>query len=300
MTDRQVTMNLARLLRRPKASRRTALLCVIVMTELVLAAPAAPAEDAPLWEFGMGLAGLRFPLYRGADQSRNLVLPLPYLIYRGDFFRSDRKGVRGVLFESPNVKLNLSVGAALPVSSNRSDARVGMPDLKPSIEFGPAIDWILWHGENRENKLTFSLPVRAAISVESPPRSLGWVTNPYLNLDLTDPAHAPGWNLGLQAGPLFADRRQNDYYYSVDSADATPTRPAYSAPGGYSGMQYTTALSKRYPAYWVGAFVRYDSLRGAVYETSPLVRSSHAVYVGVGFAVIIGESSARVPRRDDD
>ncbi|MHB8741487.1 MAG: MipA/OmpV family protein [Sulfuricaulis sp.] len=273
---------------------------VMLMTGLVLTAPAALAQDAPLWEFGMGLAELRFPFYRGADQNRNLILPLPYFIYRGDFFRSDRKGMRGVLYESPGVKLNLSVGAALPVSSNRSDARFGMPDLKPSIEFGPAIDWILWCGENRENKLTFTLPVRAAVSVESPPHSLGWVTNPYLNLDLANPAHAWGWNLGLQAGPLYATRRQNDYYYSVDSVYATPTRPAYSAPGGYSGMQFTTALSKRYPAYWVGAFVRYDSLRGAVYETSPLVRRSHSLYVGVGFAAIIGESSVRVIRGDDD
>jgi outer membrane protein len=257
-------------------------------------------QDVPLWELGLGLSGLRVPYYRGSDQYRNLVLPLPYFVYRGDFFRSDREGVRGVLFDSKSVSFNISAGASLPVLSSHSDARSGMPDLKPEIELGPALDWTLWRGHNPGTRLMASFPVRAAISIQWPPRSLGWITNLHLDLDLTDPVRVPGWNLTLQAGPLFATRRLNDTYYSVDRAYATPTRPAYAAPGGYSGMQFSTGLSKRFRHTWVGAFARYDSVGGAVFEDSPLVRSSHSIYGGIGVAVIISKSSIRVPRRDED
>jgi outer membrane protein len=261
----------------------------------------ASGQDVPLWEFGIGPAGLRLPYYRGSDQYRNLVLPSVYFVYRGEFLRADeREGVRGVLFESKNLKLNVSAGASLPVPSSNSDTRAGMPDLKPEIELGPALEWTIWRGQNRGTRLMASVPVRAAISIQWPPRSLGWITNPHLNLDVTDPVRAPGWSLGLQAGPLFATRHLNDYYYSVDRAFATATRPAYAASGGYSGAQFTTALSKRFRRFWVGAFGRYDSIEGAVFENSPLVRSGHSLYGGIGFSVIVGESSVRVPPRDDD
>ncbi len=285
--------------RRGLAARVHALAALIALATF---AP-AQAEDqyAPLWEFGIGPAFLRLPYYRGSDQYRNLVLPSIYLVYRGDFLRADeREGVRGILFESASIKLNVSVAASLPVPSSHSDTRAGMPDLKPEVEFGPALDWTLWRGQNRGTRLMASFPVRAAISIQWPPRSLGWITNPHLNLDLTDPVLAPGWNLGLQAGPLFATRHLNDIYYSVDPQYANSRRPAYAASGGYSGAQFTTALSKRFHAFWVGAFGRYDSIQGAVFENSPLVRSNHSIYGGLGVAVMIDESSIRVPRRDDE
>jgi outer membrane scaffolding protein for murein synthesis (MipA/OmpV family) len=289
-------------LRRAAAARRRALRAHALAAALACATvPAlAQGDDAPLWEFGMGVAGLHLPYYLGSDQARYLALPLPYFVYRGEILRADREGVRGVLFDSNSVSLNLSAGASLPVPSSNSDTRAGMPDLKPEVEFGPQLDWTLWRGHNRGTKLMASVPVRAAFSIEWPPRSIGWITNPHLNLDLTDPERAPGWSLGLQTGPLFATRKLNDYYYSVDRAFATPTRPAYAAPGGYSGVQFTTALSKRFRDFWVGAYVRYESLRGAVFEDSPLVRSDHAIYGGIGVAAIITESSVRVPRRDSD
>ena len=34
-------------------------------------------------------------------------------------------------------------------------------------------------------------------------------------------------------------------------------------------------FTKRFPHYWVGAFLRYDTLRGAVFEDSPLVRQEY-------------------------
>jgi outer membrane scaffolding protein for murein synthesis (MipA/OmpV family) len=96
------------------------------------------------------------------------------------------------------------------------------------------------------------------------------------------------------AGPLFADHRYHDYFYSVAQQYATASRPAYQATGGYAGTQFITALSKRYPRYWVGAYVRYDSLSGAVFADSPLVLRNSYWSAGIGIAWIIHTSAQMV------
>lgn len=266
----------------------------IAATLALAAAPAAHAKELPLWELGLGVAGLWFPDYRGSDETRGWLLPLPYVVYRGQFLKADRQGIRGMLFDTDRLDLNISLNASQPVSSDSNDARSGMPDLKPSIEIGPSLDITLWRTADRRSKLDLRLPARAAVSIESNPRSLGWVASPRLNLDIADVAGQGGWNLGLLAGPIYATRRQHDYFYSVPAEFATANRPAYRAPGGYSGTQFLAALSKRYPSYWVGGFVRYDTLKHAVFEASPLVRRNNSVFAGIAIAWILGESSTKV------
>ena len=58
------------------------------------------------------------------------------------------------------------------------------------------------------------------------------------------------------------------------------------------------ALSKRFPKYWVGGFVRYDNLNGAVFEDSPLVRQKSYLAGGLAITWIFGESSTRVMVND--
>ncbi|MHB9102535.1 MAG: MipA/OmpV family protein [Sulfuricella sp.] len=38
-----------------------------------------------------------------------------------------------------------------------------------------------------------------------------------------------GWNLGLAAGPIFADQRYHQHFYGVDPAYATAARPIQRA-----------------------------------------------------------------------
>jgi hypothetical protein len=59
-------------------------------------------------------------------------------------------------------------------------------------------------------------------------------------------------------------------------------------------MQFIVALSKRFPKFWIGGFARYDSLRGAAFEDSPLVTSKRYAAGGIGISWILGESSQRV------
>jgi len=253
------------------------------------------ADTAPLWEGGLGVAALHFPDYRGSEQSRTYALPAPYFIYRGDLFKADRNGVRGILFNSDRVDLNLSVGASLPVDSSKNHAREGMPDLKPSIELGPSLEVNLWREPRQRARVDLRMPLRGAISLERDPRYVGTQFYPDVNVDLHDPLGYAGWNLGMQAGPVFTDARYNRYFYEVRPEFATAVRPAYSPGGGFGGTQMLVALSKRFPKFWVGGFARYDSLDGAKFEGSPLVTSKHYFAAGIAVSWIFGESQKRVP-----
>lgn len=260
----------------------------------LLAATPAAAGELPLWELGAGIGAFALPDYRGSDEGRLTLLPVPYVVVRGKFLKADRKGIRGTLFDSERLDLNLSVAASLPVNSSSNAARSGMPDLAPSLEFGPSLEIALWRAEDWRDLLTLRLPVRAAFTLEGSPSAIGWVATPQLNLDLAGRGALSGWNLGLLAGPIYGSRRQHQYFYGVAPQFATPTRPAYEAPSGYAGSQFIAAASRRYPRFWVGAFLRVDTLRGAAFEASPLLKRDSYVAGGVGVAWVLGASEQRV------
>ena len=277
-----------------RAPRSRAAAVLLAVAALACASAMARQRDEPLWEAGAGVATLHLPDYRGSSQSRGYALPVPYFIYHGDFFKSDRHGVRGVLFASDRVDFNLSLGASLPVDSSQSEVREGMPDLRPSIELGPKVDLTLWRTADRRARLDLRLPLRGAVTIESRPRYIGAQFFPHLNLDVEDVGGLVGWNLGILAGPVYTDRRYNQYFYSVTPEQATASRPAYDAGGGYGGAQFIVALSKRFRQVWVGGYLRYDTLAGATFVDSPLVTSTRYAAGGIGVSWIFSESSRRV------
>ena len=264
----------------------------------LLPASLCHADSLPLWEAGLGVAAMTVPDYRGSDVSSTYVLPAPYFVYRGKFLKADRKGMRSTLYDSDKVEVNISLNGTLPVRSKNNPARAGMADLKPTVELGPTASFSLWSSADDKIKLDFRTPVRASITAESSPHQIGWLFSPNLNIDIKDPLDMPGWNLGMLVGPLINDRKYNGYFYSVGAADATATRPAYTAAGGYAGSQLTMALSKRFPGYWVGGFLRYDTLAGAAFEDSPLVKQRSAVSAGFAVSWVFGVSSTRVSADD--
>ena len=271
-----------------------ALLCTSAQADET-AAPASTPEGTvmrPLWELGIGMASLRLPDYRGSDQSSTLWLPLPYGVYRGKWLRADREGARAVLFDAQSVEVDLSVAGSPPTRSIDNAARAGMPDLKPAIEFGPNVNLTLVRSSDRKLKLDLRLPLRAAFTVQSSPKAIGITFAPNLNLDLVEVGG--GWNIGLLSGPVFADQRYHDRVYGVDAAFATPQRSAYRAGGGYSGWQNLASLSRRFNGIWVGAFLRHDSLRGAAFSDSPLLRRDNAVTLGFGVSWVLSTSSELV------
>jgi len=262
----------------------------------VLAATPARAADQPLWEFGLGAGVLALNDYRGANTTHVYVLPVPYFVYRGTLLKADRDGVRELLLNQERVELNISVSATPPVRNN--DARAGMPDLKPTFEIGPQLNVHLWRSADERMKLDFRVPVRAAFTFEAIPHYVGLFLAPNVSLDIAEFPGEGGWKLGFLAGPLFATRRFDDYFYTVAPQYATVDRPAYQAPGGYAGAQVIASLTRRYPSFWIGAYVNHDSLAGASFAPSPLVKRDS--YWSVGFAVTwVIRQSTRLVRSED-
>ncbi len=260
------------------------------------AAPAAGAIGEPLWELGIGAAAVRFADYRGSDHTRLYALPLPFVAYRGRFLRADRDGARAILFAGRRVEVDVSLSASVPTRSKDNDARRGMPDLPGTFEIGPNLNVELWQSGDRGLKLDLRLPVREAITLQSSPRAIGVTFSPNVNLDVRNLAGR--WNLGLLAGPLFADRRYHEHFYGVAPEFATASRPAYRASGGYAGWRAATAFSRRAGNAWLGGFVRYDDLHGASFADSPLVRRERSVTAGFGISWIFAVSSQRVVTGD--
>jgi MipA family protein len=259
----------------------------------------ASADKFPLWEAGAGVSLIQFPDYRGSDERQFYLLPVPYFVYRGDFLKVDRQKIRGLFFTRDWAELDFSLSGSVPVKSSENDARRGMDDLDPTLEFGPNFNIHLLKSQDNSTELDLRLPLRTVFATDLRSfRQTGWVFEPRLNLDLRDKWLGPGWNLGFAAGPLFATRRNLQYFYGVDSAFATPNRPAYQAKGGYAGMQFLAAISKRYPKYWVGGFTSWTNLNGAVYQDSPLVKTKNSFAAGFAISWIFSESKTLVEAKE--
>lgn len=264
-----------------------------------LAATAPSADQLPLWEFGLGAAGISFPDYRGSDERSHYVLPLPYFVYRGEFLKADRQRVRGLFFKSNRAEMDVSLNGTVPVKSKNNRARRGMPDLDPTLELGPSLNLTAFESADKRQTLELRLPLRAVIASDFKHVTYeGLVFQPQLNLDTRHFLGETGLNLGLAVGLVFADRRYHHFIYGVDAPLATAERPAYQGRAGYAGTNVVAALSKRFPNYWVGGFVKYDTLRGAAFDDSPLLKSKHAFTAGVGIAWVFAESKTKVEARD--
>lgn len=274
---------------------RTFLLASVLLAGI---SGSAASGTVPRWELGLGAGALSMPDYRGSDQVRNYILPFPYIVYRLDWLKIDRSGIRSTLFDRDWADFTVSLSASPPVDSGDNRARAGMDDIKPIVELGPSLDLHLWRSADRRFLFDVRLPLRAAFTAEWRTEEAGESLSPTVNLDVNGLAGKP-WQLGLAAGPIFATARQNRYYYGVSDAESTAGRPAYKARGGYSGSQMLVALSRRFgDAWWVGAYARYDTLAGAAFEDSPLVRRDHYASGGIAAAWIFSRSAERVEREE--
>lgn len=253
----------------------------------------AGAAERPLWELGLGVAGLSLPHYRGAERASRWLLPAPYAVYRGEVLRANRDGVKAMLFDTDAVDLDLSLAATAPSRSADEPAREGMADLAGTLEFGPNLNLRLGRGPGW--KVELRLPLRAAMTLESRPRAIGWAASPNLNLDRAVGA----WDVGAQVGLLWGSRRQHAYFYDVAPADATPTRPAFRSTAGAAGWQATLGVSRRDGDRWFGAFVRTSSLAGTALADSPLVRRPQTTSFGVAVSWVLWRSERLVPDRDE-
>ncbi|MFO1351814.1 MAG: MipA/OmpV family protein [Gammaproteobacteria bacterium] len=261
---------------------------ILSATLLSLALPAA-AESR--WELGIGISGISFDDYLGSDERNNWVLPFPYVSYRSDWLDVSREQVTGKIFTSDRVKFTVSLNGSLPIDSNNNKARQGMPDLDPTGEIGPALQFTLFDDRERHDRLTLELPVRASFASDfKHVKHIGWVASPNLYYERDFALQGGPLTVDASFGPVFGDGDYHQYFYGVDPRFATAERPAFEADAGFGGWRLSLGVSHTRGNFWYGAFVRYFDLADAQFADSPLVKQDYSVIGGVAVAWILARS----------
>ena len=277
-------------------TQRMALLVLGAMLPAVGHTEVNERMKLPLWEFGAGIAGLNLPYYRGSDEKVSYLVPYPYLIYRGARLKVDEvEGARSRVFQSERIKLDISLAGGVPVPRDDAEVRAGMPGLDPTAELGPSLSVRLWNDGDMQRNLWLRLPLRTVFSVgRSGVEYQGLALAPFVEWTTSSGAYNNLRRTSISIGPLFADKNYHAYFYEVSAADSTTQRPKYNASGGYSGSRITLKAQKRFDDLRTEIFVRYDSLNGAVFVDSPLVRNKEYLIVGFAMSWVFAKSSRRV------
>lgn len=233
----------------------------------------------PLWEVGVVAGGVSQLAYPGADQQVRRVAAVPYVIYRGEFLRADRDtaGLRAI--RTDDFELDVSFAGAFGASSDKVEARRGMPDLGTLIEFGPRLRWKLGDGPGG-GQWRFDLPLRGVFDISDRAAHRGMTLEPEVFFRRESPT---GWTYAMRFGVIVADQRLADTFYEVAPRYATADRPAYEAKPGLVAWRVGTTLSRKLGPDWrVFGFARVDHVGGAANRASPLVRRDTGLTAGIG------------------
>ena len=241
------------------------------------------------WEAGAGMVVADLPLYPGSSQTSSYVIPFPYLRIESEYLDIDQ-GVKSKLFKSSNLRFSLSGGLGVPVNSEDSDIRTGMPDLDLVLQIGPSLDIIFDNNRKDAREWRMELPLRVAIATDlKQTQNIGWLLEPRLVYE-SNRLRKAGWAYEFTAGIRFATDKYHAYYYDVEPQYATQVRPAFESSSGYSGALSNLVASWRNNNLIYFAWLRYQYLAGATYEDSPLVEQDDYFSIGIGLNWIFAES----------
>jgi outer membrane protein len=257
------------------------------------------SDVKPLWEAGVGAFAGSLPDYPAAGQNTVQAIALPYLVYRGDFWRvggeENRGAISGRFLKSDRFEFDITASAAFPVDSEDNDARRGMPDLDYLFGIGPQLIFRLIK-EPDKRELDFHLQARAVYSTDlSSIDSRGYVFNPKLSYSHE---HLTGLDLRLSSsvGPVFASEALMDYFYEVQPAFVTPDRHVYDADTGYLGSNITLSVTKRFKdGLRVLVGTRLGIYSGATNRDSPLFEDefNQSVFAAFAWSFFQSERPAR-------
>lgn len=250
--------------------------------------PASPRMTAkPLWEAGITGVALTLPHYPGSDEYYTFALPLPYFVYRGEIFQSDRDGVRGLFFKSDRFETDISLGGNLPVNSDNNEARQEMPELDTLAEAGPALRYY-FHRRGKLDHLylqaawrgAFSFGFNGGLDIDADWRGQRYTLDLRFKNESWLEAHDV--SLYLSTGISYADDILNGYFYDVPTQFVTTDRGHYEADAGYAGCYLSGAIYKNLSERLaLGGYVSWRNISGAVFEDSPLVRTKNNYYASI-------------------
>ncbi len=247
----------------------------------------AQEESNKKWELGLGIGAVSGPDYRGSDEYRTFISPIPYVVYRGKIIRTDRDGVRGNFLRTDQYEFTFSASASITPDADKNELREDMPELGSTLELGPSFN-INLTGDNFAHGWHAQIPWRAVFALGADESGyIGSVFQPQLvyRTKLGD------WALNYRAGIMFASDDYHDYYYNVEQEYVTETRAYFNADGGYSGWNNQIALSRSFNTNGINTrlalFVRYDNISGTDFTNSALVKTRDVYRGGVAFIWVI-------------
>lgn len=242
----------------------------------------------PLWEAGLLGFGLSHPAYPGADEHTNLLLPLPYMIYRGEFLRVDRGNVGVRAIKTPRTELDIGFAAAPGARASDVEARRGMDDLGVLVEFGPRLKINLGdEGEGRRGS-RIQLAARGVFDATNYFEYHGIAFEPQWVKDVLLPGK---WFTSFSLGAVYGDQKLADTFYRVTPAESTQSRPAYEAKIGLIALRagiFASHLLNQDVRFF--SYVVLDSVQGAANHDSPLVRRDYGWSAGIGLAWTLARS----------
>lgn len=266
---------------------------IIFFTVIASSTPLAFANEATVtpaqkkWELGLGVGAVAGPDYRGSDEYRSYVSPIPYFIYRGKYLHSDRDGVRGNFFRSDKYEFTLSASASITPETDKNELREGMPELGSTFELGPSLN-INLTGQDFSSGWHLQIPWRAVFAIGAEESGyLGSVIQP----QLVYRTRLAEWTFNYRAGFTYASNDYHDYYYRVTPEQATAQRSAYEASAGYSGWNNNFSFTRNYLLHGfktrLALFVRYDNIDHTDITQSPLVVENHSLRGGIALIWVI-------------
>lgn len=253
----------------------------VVLYAVTTAAIAQDKADQPLWEIGAFGLGVSQQAYPGSDSQIQRVLAFPYLIYRGQFLRSDGNNVGLRALNTDNFELDIGFAGSFGSGSKDITARAGMPKLGTLIEFGPRAKWKLSESPG-QGSWSVEVPVRGVFDISDSAAFRGIAAEPRLVFANRLPS---GWSYSVSASALIGSQKLTDTYYGVSVLQATSGRPQYTAKSGLISTRLGLAATKQLSHDWrFFTFARLDSVSGAANDSSPLVRQKNGFSVGAGIS----------------
>lgn len=256
------------------------------------------SESQPQWELGAGFITLNTPDYPGSNNNRLRVVPFPYYIYRGKYFRADDEGTRARLLSSKRHETGLSFGFNFPVNSGDNPSRQGMPNLDALISIGPRVLFRLFPGGSN-HKLNFSFATRwvfsSKFSFSDLFRAQGLSFEPRLSYWYYWSEYRITFFTSF--GCEFGTSRYTGFFYNVDPLYQTPERPTHTSKAGLIESSISGGLGKRInDKLFLFTGVSHRNLDWAANKNSPLVETKNNLGFIFGLVWTFLESEEEVVR----
>lgn len=254
--------------------------------------PSLAQEPAglPLWEIGaVGLVASQ-QAYPGASERVNRGLALPFLIYRGEYLRTDRASVGIRAVKTPTVEIDVGVAGSFGASSDDIEIRRGMPDLGTLVQFGPRLKWNLGQGPG-QGRWRAEFPLRGVFDLDDGLAHKGMAFEPEL---IFERRAEGGWGYSTSIGAVWGNRQLADTFYGVAPLHARAGRAAYVADSGLITWRLSASFSRHLsPDLRLFGFARADSVARAANAASPLVQQQTGTSVGLGLLYTWKQSERR-------